>query len=98
MAIDDAELRHLLGLARLDLEADAAERVKHDLNRVLEYVDTLSELDTDGVEPLVRPLEVSEALRADEPTAPLPRDAALALGRTDGDGRFVVPRTVDEGN
>jgi aspartyl-tRNA(Asn)/glutamyl-tRNA(Gln) amidotransferase subunit C len=98
MAIDDAELRHLLVLARLDLEPHAAERVKHDLNRVLEYVETLSELDTEGVEPLVRPLEVGDALRADEPAAPLPRDAALALGRADEDGRFLVPRTVDEGN
>ena len=98
MAIDDAELRHLLTLARLDLEPGAAERVKHDLNRVLEDVDMLADLDTDGVEPLVRPLEVDDALRTDETAPPLPRAAALALGRVDEDGRFVVPRTVDEGN
>lgn len=98
VALDDAQLRHLLTLARLEVTDDALERLEDDLNRVLAYVEALSELDTDGVEPLVRPLVVEEAFREDDTRPPLPRAGVLQLGRTDEDGRFVVPRTVDEGN
>lgn len=98
MDIGDEQLAHLLTLARLELEPDEAARVKHDLSRVLEYFETLAELDTAGVEPLVRPLPVENALRSDVPDAPLARQTALSVGRTDADGRFIVPRTVDEGN
>lgn len=98
MAIEDADLRHLLDLARLELDSGRLEEVRRDLNRVLAYVDMLSEVDVDGVEPLVRPVEVTSALRDDEPRPSLPADEARAVGRADEDGRFVVPRTVDEGN
>ena len=98
VSIDDAELDHLLTLARLDLEPAAAERIKDDVNRVLEYVAMLAELDTDDVEPLVRPLAATEAFREDAIRPPLDRAEALDVGRTDEEGRFVVPRTMDEGN
>lgn len=98
MAIDDADLRHLLDLARLDLDPSRLDEVRRDLNRVLAYVEMLSEVDVDGVEPLVRPVEVTSALRDDEVRPSLPADQAQAIGRPDEDGRFVVPRTVDEGN
>lgn len=98
MGITDAELAHLLDLARLQLAPAEATAVKRDLNRVLEYFDTLSELDTEGLEPLVRPLPVEDAFRSDEVRPPLARENVLELGRTDQDGRFVVPRTVEEGN
>ena len=98
MTIDDAELSHLLTLARLELEPDDAERVKNDLNRVLAYFETLAELDLEGVEPLVRPVAVTESFRSDDTRPPLDRDQALEVGHADEDGRFVVPRTVDEGN
>lgn len=98
MAIRDEELAHLLTLARLELEPGEAAQVRDDVSRVLEYFETLSELDTAGVEPLVRPLAVENALRADDIRSPLDRTAALSLGRTDDDGRFIVPRTVEEGN
>ena len=98
MSIDDAELSHLLTLARLELAPDQAERIRNDLNRVLAYFETLAELDLEGVEPLVRPVGVTESFRPDVARPPLDRDEALELGRADGEGRFVVPRTVDEGN
>ena len=98
MAIDDAELRHLLQLARLDLDSTRADAIRSDLNRVLEYVDMLAEVDVEGLEPLIRPVAIERAFRADDPRPSLGTDAAHALGRTDDDGRFVVPRTVDEGN
>ena len=98
MAIDDAELRHLLQLARLDLDPSRADALRADLNRVLEYVDRLEEVDVEGLEPLIRPVAVERAFRDDDPRPSLPTEAAHGLGRTDEEGRFVVPRTVDEGN
>ena len=98
MAIDDAELQHLLQLARLDLDAHRADALRADLNRVLDYVDMLEDVDVEGLEPLIRPVAVETAFRTDESRASLAAETAHGLGRTDDDGRFVVPRTVEEGN
>lgn len=98
MAIDDAELQHLLQLARLDLDASRADAIRADLNRVLDYVEMLEDVDVDDLEPLIRPVAVDTAFRTDEPRPSLGTESAHALGRIDDEGRFVVPRTVDEGN
>lgn len=96
MALSDAELSHLLTLARLDLDEDEVEAIEGDLNRILGYVDRLGELDLEGVEPLARPLPHGPSLRDDVRAESMDRDRALALGRSVEDGFFRVPRTVDE--
>ncbi len=96
MALSDAELAHLLTLARLELDDDEVAAIEDDLNQILAYVDRLGELDLDGVEPLARPLPHGPSLRDDVRAEGMDRDRGLALGRSIEDGFFRVPRTVDE--
>ncbi len=96
MALSDAELAHLLTLARLELDDAEVEAIEDDLNQILGYVERLAELDLDDVEPLARPLPHGPALRDDVRAESMDRDRALALGRGVDDGFFRVPRTVDE--
>lgn len=97
MPLPDTDLEHLARLARLDLEADERETLRADLDAILAYFEELEAVDTEGVEPLVRPVVPGAAVRGDEPLPSLPREATLALAR-EAEGGFVkVPRTVDEG-
>lgn len=95
--ISDAEMTHLKTLARLELSAEETEGLKGDLNRLLEYFDTLSQLDTEGVDELARPVAVDSVFRDDVVQRGLEPDAARALGVATENGFFRVPRTVDGG-
>ncbi len=95
--LSDAEMTHLKTLARLELSAEETEGLKVDLNRLLEYFDTLSQLDTDGVQELARPVAVSSVFRDDVVQRGLEPDAVMALAVESEDGFFRVPRTVDGG-
>ncbi|MEX2542982.1 MAG: Asp-tRNA(Asn)/Glu-tRNA(Gln) amidotransferase subunit GatC [Trueperaceae bacterium] len=96
MSISDEQLAHLETLARIALDDGERESVREDLGAVLAYFDSLSRLDTEGVEELVRPVPLSNVLREDETRESLPRSTALALGVETEAGFFKVPRTVEE--
>lgn len=93
--LSDAEMAHLKTLARLELSDSETEALKGDLNRLLEYFDTLSQLDTEGVNGLARPVDVSNVFRDDVVQRGLEPDAARALAVESEGGFFKVPRTVD---
>jgi aspartyl-tRNA(Asn)/glutamyl-tRNA(Gln) amidotransferase subunit C len=82
-------------LGRLKLSADELERMTAQLGRVLEYVDILNEVDTEPIEPLAHPIELSNVFRDDVEQPCLSREEALANApRTDG-RCFVVPAILD---
>jgi len=97
MALDDRDIEHLARLARLHLAEDEREALKADLRAVLEYFEQLGEVDTEGVDALVRPVLPAAEVRPDAPTPSLPRERALALANAAQDGFIRVPRTIDEG-
>lgn len=96
MSISDEQLTHLETLARLTLDDGERESVREDLGDILAHFDSLRELDTEGVEELVRPVPLSNVLREDATRESLPPDTALALGVETEEGFFKVPRTVEE--
>lgn len=93
--LSDQEMEHLKTLSRMELSKAETEALKGDLNALLEFFDQLSELDTDGVDELVRPLASANAFRDDVPLPSLkPRDLE-GLATEAERGFFKVPRTVD---
>src|SRR5436190_20325767 len=78
MALSLEDTRKVARLARLALsDADLA-TMQQQLSAILEYVDQLKALNTDGVEPMAHPLPVQNVFRADEPGQSLTPDEALA--------------------
>lgn len=90
------DMAHLQRLARLDLDPAEADALARDVADILDYFDQLAEVDTDGVEELVRPVVPARAWRDDETTPSLPRERTLALTNAHQDGFVRVPRTVEE--
>jgi aspartyl-tRNA(Asn)/glutamyl-tRNA(Gln) amidotransferase subunit C len=96
--MDIGEVRKVARLARLDLpDADLALMAKQ-LSAILQYVDQLSQLNTDGVEPLAHPLPIQNVFRDDEPRPSLPVDEALRNAPNRAGDYFAVPAVLDAGD
>ena len=101
MSISADQVRWVATLARLELSEDDLPRMTAQLSAILDYVDQLRQVPTDGVEPLAHPLPVHNVFREDEPAPSLPVAEALANAparRDDpatGGGFFAVPAVLD---
>ncbi|MEA2208136.1 MAG: aspartyl-tRNA(Asn)/glutamyl-tRNA(Gln) amidotransferase subunit [Solirubrobacteraceae bacterium] len=78
-------------LARLALREEEIEPIARELSAVLDHIARIGELSLDDVSPTSHVIDVTGALRADEPRPCLPREIALEQApATDGEG-FLVP-------
>ena len=92
-------VRKLAELAHLALTDEECAGFTEDLERILEYAESLQTLDTEGVEPtshalLEKGLDGEARLRADEPRPGLDRERLLEGAPDGGDGLFKVPRVL----
>jgi aspartyl-tRNA(Asn)/glutamyl-tRNA(Gln) amidotransferase subunit C len=66
--IDENEVKHLAQLARIQLSDEEVPQLQKDLSRILEYVDALKQVNTDGLPEIAQVTGIKNSLRADEPT------------------------------
>jgi aspartyl-tRNA(Asn)/glutamyl-tRNA(Gln) amidotransferase subunit C len=91
--IDRDEVLHVARLARLALSEAEIASMQSELSGVLDHIAKIGELDLDDVPPSTHVVEMTGALRPDEPRPCLPREIALAAAPAvseDGEG-FLVP-------
>ena len=89
--IDRDEVLHVARLARLELSEDELEPMARELSAVLDHVARIGELDLDDVAPTSHVVDVTGALRPDEPRPCLAREIALAQAPAVSEGGFLVP-------
>jgi aspartyl-tRNA(Asn)/glutamyl-tRNA(Gln) amidotransferase subunit C len=85
------EVLHVARLARLALSEEEIEPMARELSAVLDHVATIAELDLEDVPPTSHVVDVTGALRADEPRPCLPRELVLAQAPAVADEGFLVP-------
>jgi aspartyl-tRNA(Asn)/glutamyl-tRNA(Gln) amidotransferase subunit C len=95
--IDIELVRKVAHLARLAVTEDEVAAFSRELGDILAYVEQLSEVDTDGVEPLAHPLAQVDITRPDEPHQSLSNDDALAEAPARQGQYFKVPAVLDGG-
>ena len=93
--ISDETIEYVGILAKLELSEEEKEAAKKDMEQMLDYIDTLNELDTTGVEPMSHVFPVNNVFREDVVTNGDDRDNILANAPEEKDGAFVVPKTFD---
>lgn len=93
--IDDATIEYVGILAKLELSDEEKEQAKKDMASMLDYIDKLGELDTEGVEPMSHVFPVQNVFREDVVTNGDERDQILANAPVERDGMFVVPQTFE---
>ncbi len=91
------DIRHIAALAKLHLDDGEVALFADQFARIVERLERLGEVDTDGVQPLDHPLPLSDVLRDDEPVAGLSREDALAGAPQERDGQFAVPTVMPSG-
>lgn len=83
-------------LARLELSPTELEQMTSQLGQIVGYVELLSELNTDGVEPMAHALDIANVFAADEPRPSLDRAAALANAPHHDDECYLVPAVLGD--
>ena len=94
MKISREEVRHVARLARLDLKEAVVDTMAGQLAGILEYMDTLNRVDTEGIAPTAHAVSLTTPLRADERRPHLDREAALANAPEKDDESFIVPKII----
>lgn len=94
--ITEEMVRHVALLSRLSFSPDELKYFTFHLNSILEYVETLNELDTSGVEPTSHSLRMSNIFREDIVTPSLPNQEALSNAPEKEEQCFKVPRVIQE--
>ncbi|MCH9673833.1 MAG: Asp-tRNA(Asn)/Glu-tRNA(Gln) amidotransferase subunit GatC [Gammaproteobacteria bacterium] len=95
MSIPTSEVKNIARLARLSVSNSDLQRYSDELSQILELFDALSAVDTDGVEPMAHPLDVTLRLRADEVTEPDQRSKFQSVAPQVENGLYLVPRVID---
>jgi aspartyl-tRNA(Asn)/glutamyl-tRNA(Gln) amidotransferase subunit C len=85
------EVLHVALLARLAMSEEELEPMARELSAVLDHIAKMGELDLSDVPPTSHVVEVTGALRPDEPRPSLPREIVLAQAPAVSDGGFLVP-------
>ena len=92
--IDDKIMENVEIIAQLKLEPTERLEVQTEMEKILNYVEKLNELDTDDVEPLVHILPEVNVFREDCITNENGQKATLANAPRQKDGQFKVPKTI----
>ncbi|MCI8804730.1 MAG: Asp-tRNA(Asn)/Glu-tRNA(Gln) amidotransferase subunit GatC [Clostridiales bacterium] len=95
MQINNELITYLEDLSRLTLSKEEEEKAKVDLEKILNYIDKLNELDTTDVEAISHPFAFTNNFRDDVTVDSTDRDIILANAPMKKDGCFKVPKTVD---
>ena len=93
--IDEATARHISHLSRLRPDDEEVRLFSEQLSAILEYVDQLSAVDTDDVEPTAHALPIHNVFRDDVTGTSLNPDAALANAPQRDGNFFGVPKVLD---
>lgn len=91
--IDDATMDNVELLAKLTLEPAEREKVRREMEQILNYVEKLNELDTETTEPLVHILQETNVFREDVVTNGDGLRDAMANAPKSKDGQYMVPKT-----
>ena len=95
MSVDAATVRRIAHLARIAVAEDEVEHLRGELNAILAFVEQLSEVDVEGVEPMTSVIPMAMKKRPDEVTDGGIPDDILKNTPAAQDGFFVVPKVVE---
>ncbi len=94
MKINKQEVLHVAHLARLEIADSDVDRFASQIGTILDYVDTLKKVETEGVAATSHAITLTNAFREDEVRGQLAPEAALANAPEKEDGAFVVPKVI----
>ncbi|MDR3441339.1 Asp-tRNA(Asn)/Glu-tRNA(Gln) amidotransferase subunit GatC [Telmatospirillum sp.] len=95
MSLDKATVKNIANLARLEVREDELDHLAGELSNILQFVEQLAEVNTDGVAPMTSVAHMELPRRRDEVTDGNYPERVLANAPERIDGFFVVPKVVE---
>ncbi|MBK9791682.1 MAG: Asp-tRNA(Asn)/Glu-tRNA(Gln) amidotransferase subunit GatC [Sphingobacteriales bacterium] len=94
MIVDDVLVDKLANLSKLEFDTDGKKAIKTDLSKILNFMEKLNELNTDGIEPLIYINEEVNIFRVDEINYPVTKEDALKNAPLKDADYIKVPKFV----
>ena len=95
MVLNDNDVLQLAALARLQVHEHQIADCAADIASILNLVEQIQEVDTDGIAPLASPLDAHQRLRSDKVTVDHQRDTLMALAPNSQAGLYLVPKVIE---
>tara|TARA_B100000700_G_scaffold41370_1_gene42192 strand:- start:1376 stop:1687 length:312 start_codon:yes stop_codon:yes gene_type:complete len=92
--VSKKEVEKIASLARLSLSEKELESRTNDMNNILNYMDSLNEINTDGVEELLNVHDMNNSLREDEYSSSISKKDVLKNSPSKNENYIEVPLTV----
>jgi len=96
MKIDNKLITELARLAKLNFDEKSSQEMKEDLNKIIGFVDKLSEIDTKDVEPLIYLSDEVNVLRKDDAIENISQEKALKNAPKKDSDYILVPKVIDK--
>lgn len=98
MKVSDELIDRLANLAKIEFDDKAKSEIKNDMNRMLEFIDKLNEIDTEGVDPLIFMSDEINILREDIAKISITQKEALKNAPHHDSDYIMVPKVVSKGD
>lgn len=95
MLITKELVEYVAELSRIKLDEQSTAKMEKELGAIVEYMEVLNKLDTEGVEPLSHVFNITNVMREDEVKESYDRAEILKNAPESTDETFVVPKTVE---
>ncbi len=95
MSVDADTVRRIARLARIAVAEDEVGHLQGELNAMLAFVEQLSEVNVDGIEPMTSVTPMAMKMRTDEVTDGGNAEAVLANAPASEDGFYMVPKVIE---
>jgi aspartyl-tRNA(Asn)/glutamyl-tRNA(Gln) amidotransferase subunit C len=93
--INRAEVERVAFLARLSLSDEEVDQLVREFDSFLGYIETIQEIDTEGVAPTAHPVSLPTPTRPDRPAAAMDAGLAVANAPETAASGFLVPKVID---
>lgn len=94
MSVSLEEVHHLAALSEINLSDDELTALTTDIDSIIDYINQLDELDTDGIEPTFQLTGLKNVWRNDDIEPQLAREELLALAPAQEDNQVKVPKVL----
>ena len=95
MKFDNDEIKKIAHLARININKNEADKVGEELEGILGLIDQMTQVNTDGIEPMAHALDITQPLREDKVTEVDIRKKSLKLSNETHQSLFIVPRVIE---
>jgi aspartyl-tRNA(Asn)/glutamyl-tRNA(Gln) amidotransferase subunit C len=96
MALTTKEVEHIAHLARLQMSEEDIPVYQKNLSNILDLVTQMDSVDTQHIEPMAHPLDLTQRLREDKVTATNKREQFQAIAPLTEAGLYLVPKVIEE--